>query len=357
MILFNSDYTEGAHERILRRLVETNLEQTPGYGCDDYCLQASEVIRKLCKKEVEVHFLVGGTQTNVTVIASLLRPYQGVLASDTGHIAVHETGAVEGTGHKVLILPAKDGKIFANQVEEAVKAHREDGSAEHIVQPKMVYISQPTELGTLYKKSELSAIYEVCTKYGLYLFVDGARLAYGLEAADNDVTLSDLASLCDVFYIGGTKVGALFGEAVVIANPSLGQDFRYMIKHQGAMLAKGRLLGLQFLELLKDGLYWELGQNGDKMADKIREALREAGYPLLVENRTNQVFPILPDKDLARLSESFGFEYQKRIDASHSAVRFCTGWATTEAQVQELVNALQEISRQNKQTKGGYNVC
>lgn len=345
MILFNNDYTEGAHERILRRLAETNLEQTPGYGCDNYCLQAAQVIQKLCQREVQVHFLVGGTQTNTTVIASLLHPYQGVLAPDTGHIAVHETGAVEGTGHKVLTLPGREGKISALQIEEAVRAHREDASAEHMVQPKMVYISQPTEFGTLYTRAELSAIYQVCRAYSLYLFVDGARLAYGMEAPDNDITLPELASMCDVFYIGGTKAGALFGEAVVFTKPGLGEEFRYMIKHQGGMLAKGRLLGLQFLELLKDGLYWELGQNGDKMADRLREAFREAGYPLLVENRTNQVFPIMPDEHLARLSESFGFEYQKRIDDSHSAVRFCTGWATTEAQVQALVDAIREINK------------
>ena len=244
MIQFQCDYEEGACPQILKRLVETNLEQTPGYGEDVYCEAARAKIRALCAKEdAEVQFLVGGTQTNMTVIASILRPHQGVLAADTGHINVHETGAVEATGHKVLALPSKEGKITGQQIKEYYDLHWSDESREHIVQPKMVYISHPTEVGTLYTKNELENISTVCKECGLYLFLDGARMGYGLMAPGTDVTLPDIAKCCDVFYIGGTKVGALFGEAVVITNPCLKQDFRYCIKQKGGMLAKGRLLG------------------------------------------------------------------------------------------------------------------
>ena len=254
MIRFNCDYCEGAHERILRKLAETNLEQTPGYGEDHYCAEAAGIIRSLCGQEdAAVHFLVGGTQANMTVIASALRSHQGVAGAVTAHINVHETGSIEATGHKVLALPSEDGKITAEQVEELYQAHIRDESFEHTVQPKMVYISNPTELGTIYTRSELENLYEVCRKYGLYLFVDGARLAYGLAAEGNDLDLKSLAAACDVFYIGGTKAGALFGEAVVILNDELKADFRYHIKQRGGMLAKGRLLGIQFGELLRTG--------------------------------------------------------------------------------------------------------
>lgn len=248
MILFNSDYTEGAHPKIMQRLMETNLEQTVGYGEDEYCETARDAIRKACDApEADVHFLVGGTQANFTVISSALRSFQGVLCADSGHINVHETGAVEATGHKVLALPGTDGKINAKQVKEAFELHWKDDAHEHIVQPKMVYISHPTELGTLYTKAELEALHDVCQECGLYLYLDGARMGYGLAAPGTDVTLADVARYCDVFYIGGTKVGALFGEAVVICNPLLKPDFRYCIKQHGGMLAKGRLLGVQFL--------------------------------------------------------------------------------------------------------------
>lgn len=246
-ILFQCDYNEGAHPKVLERLVQTNMEQTPGYSEDKYCEEAREKIRKACGDDsLAVHFLVGGTQTNVTVINAALRKHQGVLCAVTGHINVHETGAVEACGHKVLGLESPDGKITAAQVAEAYEAHIHNDSFEHMVQPKMVYISNPTEVGTIYSKAELTALSETCHKYGLYLFLDGARLGYGLAAPDNDLTLPEIAALCDVFYIGGTKVGALFGEAVVIKNPELAQDFRYLIKQNGGMLAKGRLLGLQF---------------------------------------------------------------------------------------------------------------
>lgn len=341
MIRFNSDYCEGAHPRILEKLVATNMEQTPGYGEDPYCRQAAETIRALCKApQAAVHFLVGGTQTNLTVIAAALRPHQGVLCADTGHIHVHETGSIEACGHKVLPLTSADGKISADQVRSAVEAHYASSSLEHTVQPKMVYISNPTELGTIYHKDELLALREVCSAYGLYLFMDGARLAYGFAAASNDLTLADLASLCDVFYIGGTKVGALFGEAVVISQPALQADFRYLMKQRGAMLAKGRLLGLQFEELLRDGLYFELGQHAVSLAMKLKTAFLQAGYAFLIDSPTNQQFVILPDSLLERLSKNFAFEYQQRMNDTHSAVRFCTGWATSEADVDRLIAAL-----------------
>lgn len=344
MTYFNCDYNEGAHEKVMRRLLETNKEQTIGYGCDDYCEQARKLIREKCQApEADVHFLVGGTQTNATVIAAALRTHQGVIAAQTGHINVHETGAIEADGHKVLALLSKDGKLAAKQVEKCYMTHVSDGAFEHMVQPKMVYISQPTELGTQYTLAELEALSAVCRKNHLFLFVDGARLGYGLMAAGNDVTMADLARLTDVFYIGGTKVGALFGEAVVINNPCLKEDFRYVIKQKGAMLAKGRLLGLQFLALFEDDLYFEIAAHADKMADRIREVLHRKQMPFLVENCTNQIFTILPDEILNKLSEKYCFSYQERIDETHSAVRICTSWATEKAAVEELCGDLEEV--------------
>lgn len=338
MIRFNCDYSEGADTRILEKLVSTNLVQTEGYGEDCYCKQAKELIKTACQRQdADVHFLVGGTQTNLTVIASALRPYQGVLCAETAHINVHETGAIEACGHKVLTLHSKDGKISATQIDACYKAHVNDENFEHTVQPKMVYISQPTELGTLYSREELTEISDVCHCNGLLLYVDGARLGYGLAAKGNTVSLPDLAELCDVFYIGGTKIGALFGEAVVITNPCLKEDFRYIIKQKGGMLAKGRLLGIQFLGLFENDLYMELCGHADRMADLMREAFQKAGYPFLVENTTNQLFPILPDSELERLREKFEFAYQQRVDAEHSAVRFCTSWATKKEDVESLI--------------------
>lgn len=343
-ILFQCDYTEGAHPKILERLFATNMEQTRGYGEDIYCMSAAEKIRDACgNPDLAVHFLVGGTQTNVTVIDSALRSYQGVLCAVSGHINVHETGAVESCGHKVLGFPSEDGKITAAQVEAAYVGHINDGSFEHMVQPKMVYISNPTELGTIYSKAELTALSEVCQKYGLYLFMDGARLGYGLVAPDNDLTLVDIARLCDVFYIGGTKVGALFGEAVVIANEELKKDFRYFIKQKGGMLAKGRLLGLQFDTLFTENLYYEISKGAIALAEKLRAAFEEKGYSYLVPNRTNQIFVILPDADLEKLGEQFEYSYDHRVDEGHSAVRFCTSWATREENVDALIACIKEL--------------
>ncbi len=344
MIYFNCDYNEGAHEKILQRLSATNMEQTEGYGCDIYCEKAREVIRRKCQAEnAAVHFLVGGTQTNATVIKSALRPHQGVLAAESGHINVHETGAIEAGGHKVLVLPSTDGKITAEQVDIYYQNHVTDEAHEHIVQPKMVYISQPTELGTLYHKEELKALSEVCKKNHLYLFADGARLGYGLTAKDNDVTLADMARYCDVFYIGGTKVGALFGEAVVILNESIKEDFRYIIKQEGAMLAKGRLLGIQFLTLFEDDLYIEISEHANKMAEQIRTTLQKMQVPFLIESHTNQIFPILQDTVLEKIKEKYCYSYQERMDETHSAVRFCTSWATKAETVEQLCRDLEDI--------------
>ena len=345
MLYFNNDYAEGCHQSILDALVKTNLEQTLGYSEDDYCAAAREKIRKACGNDnLAVHFLVGGTQTNLTVIDAALRPHQGALCASSGHIHVHETGAVEATGHKVLALPSTDGKITARQVEQAVLAHRADGAFEHIVQPKLVYISNPTELGTLYTKQELEELSAVCQKLGLYLFLDGARLGYGLMAKGNDLTMADIARLCDVFYIGGTKVGALFGEAVVIRNPSLAEDFRYIIKQHGGMLAKGRLLGIQFDTLFTDDLYYKISAHADAMADRLRDTLAEIGAPLLVPGTTNQVFAILPDTLLEELAKTVTFSEQERVSDTHRAVRFCTSWATKEENVDTLCRKLKELA-------------
>ena len=344
MIYFNNDYAEGCHENVLQALIRTNMDQTPGYSEDKYCAAAAAKIRKLCGREdVAVHFLVGGTQTNMTVIDAALRPHQGALCADSGHINVHETGAVEATGHKVLPMPSVEGKINAEQVKKAVLLHRADGSFEHIIQPKLVYISHPTELGTLYTKAELEDLSAVCKELGLYLFMDGARLGYGLMANGTDLTMEDIARLCDVFYIGGTKVGALFGEAAVISNPTLKEDFRYIIKQKGAMFAKGRLLGLQFTELLKDDLYMEMSQHAIDLALKLKQAFTDKGYPFLLESPTNQQFPILPDAHLDVLKKKYSYSYMQRVDAEHSAVRFCTSWATTPENVDALIADIQAL--------------
>ncbi len=344
MIRFNCDYLEGAHPRIMEKLAETNLVQTPGYGEDEFCERAREVIKEKCGvPDAYVQFLVGGTQTNLTVIASILRPYQGVLSAVTGHINAHETGAIEATGHKVLALPSEDGKITAAQVQEAYDAHWADGAHEHIVQPGMVYISHPTENGTLYTKEELKALYETCQKLELPLYLDGARLGYGLMSEGSDLTWKDIAEYTDVFYIGGTKVGALFGEAVVITNPALTKDFRYMIKQRGGMLAKGRLLGIQFLALLEDGLYEEIAGKAVKQAMRLKEAFLEKGYPLFYNSYTNQQFPIMPKEHLEQLKENYAFELWVPLDDEYSAVRFCTSWATRDEDVEKLIADLDNL--------------
>ncbi|MCQ4087870.1 low specificity L-threonine aldolase [Saccharibacillus sp. JS10] len=344
MTRFECDYTQGAHPRIMQRLLETNMEQTSGYGTDEHCERARNLIRHACDHDrADVHFLVGGTQTNTTVIAALLRPHQGVLSADTGHIEGHETGAIESTGHKVLTLPHQNGKITAEQVREAYEAHLNDGAKEHCVQPGMVYISQSTENGTVYNLAELEALSEVCRAYGLPLFVDGARLGYALAAEGSDVTLADLARLTDVFYIGGTKLGALMGEAVVIINESLKRDFRYLIKQRGGLLAKGRLLGIQFETLFEDGLYFEISRHAVSLAMKLRNGIQELGFGFLHNSPTNQQFPILPNELLEPLKAKHTFTTWEKVDHDHTAVRFCTSWGTTEEEIDELIGDLQSL--------------
>ena len=344
MIYFTSDYTEGCHERILERLVQTNFEQTSGYGTDGHCQAAAAHIRRECAREdIQVHFLVGGTQTNMTLIAAALRSHQGAVCAESGHIHVHETGAVEATGHKCLTLPSPDGKISAAQVAELVRLHRSDESMEHTVQPKLVYISNPTEYGTIYSLQELEEMNRVCRELGLYLFLDGARLGYGLRCQENDVTMADLARLCDAFYIGGTKVGALFGEALVLTNAALQEDFRYIIKQHGGMLAKGRLLGIQFEVLFEDGLYWTISDHALKMADRLRQAIVEAGLPFQVDSPTNQLFPVVPDALLEKLRQKYAVTYMNRVDENHSCIRLCTSWATKEEYVRSFCEDLKNM--------------
>ena len=344
MIRFQCDYLEGAHPAILERLAETNFDQTDGYGMDPYCESAKTKIKAACNQpEADVHFLVGGTQANFTVISSILRPHQGVVSACTGHINVHETGAIEATGHKVLPLPSEDGKITAAQVREVYDAHWNDETHEHIVQPGMVYISHPTENGTLYSKDELKALYETCTELELPLFLDGARMGYGIMSASATLTLEDIANYTDVFYIGGTKVGALFGEAVVITKPALKKDFRYLIKQHGGMLAKGRLLGIQFDVLFTDGLYFEIAKYADDLALQLKEAFVKKGYALRYDSYTNQQFPILPNEHVEKLKEKYVFSFWEKVDDTHSAVRFCTSWATKAENVEELIRDVEAL--------------
>jgi len=344
MRLFHNDYNAMCHSAVLKKINAASDQSMGGYGEDPCCQRAAARIRELCGREdLFVHFLVGGTQTNLTVIDAALRPHQAAICAATGHIHVHETGAIEATGHKVVGLPHRDGKITAQQVLEAYTAHWQDVSHEHIPQPKLVYISNSTELGTIYTLAELKQLREVCDQCKMYLFVDGARLGYALAAKDNDVTLKDLAQLADVFYIGGTKVGAMFGEAVVISRPEIAEDFRYLIKQHGGMLAKGWLLGLQFEALLEDDLYLRIASHADQMADRIRSTLKTLDCPLLVPGETNQIFPILPDSVLEQLSKEFTFSEQERVDESHRAVRFCTSWATKQADVDALCDALKKL--------------
>ena len=342
MIRFESDYLEGAHPLILEKMLSANPEQTPGYGVDEYCESARKKIRAACALEdnAGVHFLSGGTQANLTACAAFMKPWQGVICAETGHIAVHESGSVEATGHKVLTLAHKNGKITGAQVDAYVTAHYAQDNFEHTVQPGMVYISQPTEYGTLYTKAELKEIYAACRKHGLVLFVDGARLIYALRSSQNDVALSDLARLCDAFYIGGTKAGALLGEAMVITDPALDRDFRYMLKQRGGMLAKGRLLGIQFDVLFTDDLYLEISARANALSDYIRSELTAIGVKFAVPSPTNQLFPILKDEVVRSLSDRYSFSYWESAGEGKSVVRICTSWATARENVENLVKDL-----------------
>ena len=341
MISFESDYTEGAHPQILKRLMETNLEQLSGYGADAYCESAREKIRAACgAPEAQVWFISGGTQTNQLVISSLLCSYEGVIAAETGHVNGHEAGAIEYTGHKVLQLPQVNGKLEAETVRRFLAGFYEDRNHEHMVFPGMVYISHPTEYGTLYSRAELEAMHGVCAEYGIPLYMDGARLAYGLMSRETDVSLRQIAELTDVFYIGGTKCGALLGEAVVFPRGDAPEHFLTLIKQHGALLAKGRAMGVQFDALFTDGLYEQLGRNAIDRAEQMKEVLRKKGCAFFLDSPTNQQFIVLEDARLAELQKKIRVSFWEKPDAEHTVVRLATSWATTEEQIQRLEEAL-----------------
>ena len=335
---FSSDYTEGCHEAILRRLIETNSEKTTGYGLDEYSEAAKEKIkREINCSSARVYFLVGGTQTNATVLSSILAPYQGVISAESGHIATHESGAVEATGHKVITIRHTDGKIDAEALEERFLAYYNDPTKEHTVMPGAVYVSQPTEYGTVYTKSELKAISDVAHRYKAKLFLDGARLGYALAARESDMTLSDIAELCDAFYIGGTKVGALFGEAVVITNPDICPAFFTMIKRHGALLAKGRMLGIQFDTLFTDSLYFKISKNAIDTALYMKNSLADLGYEFFIDSPTNQQFVIVSDEKLAEIKDKIGFSFWERTPDGRNVIRLVTSFMTRNEQIDELL--------------------
>ncbi len=341
MLSFASDYTEGAHPKILERLTETNFVQVTGYGTDEFCESAADKIRKACSRpEAEVRFISGGTQANLIVIDSLLTHYEGVIAATTGHINGHEAAAIERTGHKVLTVPHYNGKIKAEDVKNLIRDFYNDDNHEHQTFPGMVYVSNPTEYGTLYTKKELTDLSAVCREYNIPLFLDGARLGYGLAAKDNDLTLRDLCDLCDVFYIGGTKVGALCGEAVVFPKGNLPKHFLTTVKQHGALLAKGRLLGIQFEALFTDNLYYELGKNAIDKADKLRKVLKEKNYPFFMETTTNQIFVVVENSKIEKLKEQVVFGFWEKFDETHTVIRFATSWATTDKQIELLKGIL-----------------
>lgn len=331
MYSFKNDYSEGAHPSILESMVRTNEEQTSGYGEDPYTEKAKVLIKQHIEREdVDVHFLVGGTQTNLTAISAFLRPHEAAIAAHSGHIAVHETGAIEATGHKVVTAYTENGKLTACQIKELMTKHED----EHMVKPKLVYISNSTEVGTIYSKEELETISDYCKKAGLLLFLDGARLGSALMAKENDVTLNDLARLTDAFYIGGTKNGALIGEALIIVNSNLKEDFRYFIKQKGGLLAKGRIISLGFIELFKGNLFFELAAHANQMAEKLTKGIEAAGFEFLTASPTNQIFPIFPNTVIESLREKYDFSIWEKIDENHTAIRLVTSWATKEEYVE-----------------------
>lgn len=341
MLHFDCDYMEGAHPEVMRRLVETNLEQTPGYGCDPYTARACELIRRECgAPDAEVHLLVGGTQTNATVIDGVLRRHEGVLAAESGHINVHEAGAIEAAGHKVLVLPQHDGKVRATDVERYIDTFYRDETCDHMVFPGMLYVSHPTEFGTLYSLQEMEALHDVCHRHHIPLYLDGARLSYALAVEENTLTLRDIARLCDIFYIGGTKTGTLFGEAVVVTRPELLPHFFTLVKQHGALLAKGRLLGIQFETLFTDGLYLRIARQAITTARRLKAALLAKGYRMAIDSPTNQQFFILPNDEIDRLSLFATFELWGPRGEQESTVRFVTSWATREQQIDQLIARL-----------------
>lgn len=340
MIRFDTDYMEGAHEAVMKRLMDTNMEQTAGYGCDPYTEQAKDLIRKaLGTDDVDLQFLVGGTQTNATVIDALLMHHQGVMAAESAHINVHESGAIEAAGHKVLTLPSHDGKVDPDEVERYIRTFYQDDTYEHMVAPGMLYISYPTELGTLYRKDELERLHTICREADIPLYIDGARLGYGLMSDEADIQLQDLPTLCDVFYIGGTKVGLLFGECVV-ARKGLLRHFFPLVKQHGALLAKGRLLGVQFGTLFEDGLYFRIGRHAIEMAKMLKKSFEEKGYRLTPESPTNQQFVVLPNEVMDRLKEEASFEVWGTRGETETTVRFVTSWATRKEDVEKLLTMI-----------------
>lgn len=344
MISFENDYTTGAHPKLLKRLSETNLEALSGYGSDPYCESACQKIRTACScPDADILFLTGGTQTNSVIISSLLKEYEGVLAAQTGHVNTHEAGAIESTGHKVLSLPHAEGKIQSNLLEQYLQQFYQDANHEHMVFPGMLYISYPTEYGTLYSKKELTDLYRICQFYQIPLFIDGARLGYGLMSHDTDITLPDLAALCDVFYIGGTKVGALCGEAVVFPKHNMPEHFLTMVKRRGALLAKGRLLGIQFDALFTDNLYFEISRHAIDMAQQLKDIFRENKIPFYLESPTNQQFVILENNQMEKLQKNICFSFWEKIDENHTVVRFVTSWSTTQDDLSVLAQALMQI--------------
>ncbi len=343
MYSFKNDYSEGCHPRILEALSKVNLEQCDGYGEDSYSIDAKKLIQGyLNNNDSSIYFVSGGTQANLIVISSILRPHEAVICATSGHIALHEAGAIESTGHKVLTVESTDGKITIDQIQSVLEAHSD---VPHMVKPKMVYISNSTEVGTVYRKQELKKISKFCRENHLYLFLDGARLASALASTECDLTLADLAQLTDVFYIGGTKSGALLGEAIVINNLLLQTDFSYHIKQKGALLAKGQLLGIQFLVLFQRNLIFNLAHQANAMAAKLTKGFGEAGFEFLTSSVTNQIFPILPNSLIASLQEMYSFYIWSKVDEAHSSVRLVTSWATTEDSVETFINDLHLLSK------------
>ncbi len=339
MLFFRNDYGNGAHPAVMEALCKTNLELTEGYGTDAYCQKAIEKIRKLCKcPQADVHFIVGGTQVNKTAIGAFLRPWEAVIAAGTGHIQVHESGAIEHNGHRIFTIETSDGKLLPEQIHQLCSVYQQEETSPA---PKLVYISNTTELGTVYSKAELSALREACDQWGLYLYCDGARLAAAMAVSDMD--FADYAALCHAFTIGGTKNGLLFGEALVITDASLMPSFRRCMKQQGAMLAKGRLLGVQFGAVLENDLYTQLGQQAAEMAQLLTDGLAALGVPMLIDSPSNQLFPVFPDEVIEALQQSVSFEYWSRVDDTHSCVRFVTAWHTTKQEVTALLDLLRNL--------------
>ena len=343
MTYFTSDYVNGAAPEVLNHLLETNSKNLTGYGSDDYCEIAISKIKKVCNKpDADVYFLTGGTQTNQIVISTVLKPFEGVIAANTGHVSGHEAGAIEFSGHKVLQISHKDGKLSDNSIENLIKDFYNDRNHEHMVFPGMVYISLPTEYGTLYSKNELQNIYQVCQKYNIFLYIDGARLGYALASPQNDLSLSDIANLCDAFYIGGTKVGALCGEALIFTKNRFETPAHFItqIKQHGALLAKGRLLGVQFDALFTDNLYYKIGEHGILMAEKLKSIFKTKGFRFYLESPTNQQFIILENSKMEELSKTIAFSFWEKYDENHTVVRFATSWSTTQQDLEELEKAL-----------------